>query len=69
MKRSLVLILAVMFVLGMVSCKKDYTCTCTIAGQTVPTEYMDVKKKDAEDACDAAQTAARLVDPNANCSL
>jgi len=42
------------------SCKKDYTCTCTIAGVKTSTTYEKVKKADAEDACSALSTAAAI---------
>ena len=40
----------------MTSCKKDYTCSCTVPGQSAPVEYKytKVKKADAETACKAA---------------
>lgn len=36
------------------SCKKDYTCNCTMQGVSYPIELKDVKKSDAKDACQAA---------------
>lgn len=36
------------------SCKKDYTCTCTMDNVNYPITLKDVKKKDAKDACNAA---------------
>jgi hypothetical protein len=52
-------ILSVAFLaLSLVSCKKDYTCTCTntstVAGSTTTTSeitYVDAKKADAKRAC------------------
>ncbi|WP_070137931.1 hypothetical protein [Crocinitomix algicola] len=38
----------------MTSCKKDYTCECTADGATYTYELKDVKKGDADDACDSA---------------
>lgn len=44
-------------VIGLTSCKKDWTCECTYSdptGDIVTTlEINDAKKKDAEAACDA----------------
>ena len=57
-------------VLGMValsSCKKDYTCECDIMDTTTSQVFKDVKKKDATDACDALSTAAAIVD--GSCSI
>lgn len=45
----------------MTSCKKDYTCACTIAGQTSNTVWTDIKKSDAQDACDALDVTATFV--------
>ena len=50
------LALGVVAFVSLASCKKDYTCTCTIDGESVATPYNDVKKSDAEDACDALNT-------------
>ena len=49
----------------MTSCKKDYTCSCTITGSTTPIEYKWTKitKKDATAACDALKIGG------ANCTL
>lgn len=49
-----VLAIAVLGVFGLASCKKDYTCTCTVDGESIKYELKDVKKKDAKDACDTA---------------
>lgn len=57
-----VLLIAAVAGMSMVSCKKDYTCTCkyTPAGgteQTYTYDLKDVKKSEAKDACDAAGSA------------
>lgn len=46
---------------GLTSCqkKKDYTCACTIFGQPVNYPILDVKKKDAEKACNAFEAQAK----------
>jgi hypothetical protein len=53
-----ILLVAAIAGLSMVSCKKDYTCTCTatIGGtaQTYTYPLNDVKKKDAKDLCNTA---------------
>lgn len=51
------------------SCKKDYTCACTILGQSSSSTMVDVKKKDAESACNSLETQAKLIDAAASCSL
>lgn len=60
---------AVMALVVLSSCKKDYTCTCTVLGTTSASEIKDSKKKDAEDACSALETTAKIVDPAASCSI
>jgi hypothetical protein len=59
MKKVLLVAVAGLFVLA--SCKKDYTCECTVTllgtSQTVSTEYKDVKKKDATETCDKSDVA------------
>lgn len=69
MKKVLMFSVSALFVLGLASCKKDYTCTCTISGTSTSTEILDSKKGDAEDACNALEVAARIGDPNASCNL
>jgi len=55
-----VILVAAKGVLALVSCKKDYTCSCTVSSSgsifgeftvVVDTVYQDSKKSDAEDAC------------------
>jgi hypothetical protein len=61
------------FVLGIAfsftSCKKDYTCTCTVDGFSYAYEFEKVKKADAEDACSSWETQYKIVDPAASRSL
>ena len=53
---------------SLTSCKKDYTCTCTIAGfDDTVTPLNDYKKSDAEDACDALNTSASTL--GGSCAL
>jgi hypothetical protein len=67
--KNLLLIVGILFVFGAVSCKKDYTCTCTILGIESKSEIKDAKKSDAEDACSALETAAKITDASASCSI
>lgn len=54
MKKTLLTLAAGAFLLSFASCKKDYTCTCTIPGSDPEVlEIKDAKKGDAKDACDA----------------
>jgi hypothetical protein len=73
MKKS-IFVVAGVAMLALASCKKDYTCECTvttmgIAVPTLPAEFKDVKKKDAEEACDALQTTYTVGGATASCSL
>ncbi len=47
--------------IALASCKKDYTCSCTILGQTTDSVIADSNKADAEDACDALNTSAAIL--------
>lgn len=51
------------------SCKKDYTCDCTVFGDPISVPVQNAKKKDAESACDAAETTYKNGDPSASCTL
>ena len=46
-------LLAVAVVAFFASCKKDYTCTCTLLGTTTTTDFPGLNKSDA----DAAKTS------------
>lgn len=63
--KNLLLIAAVLFAFSVTSCKKDYTCVCTVAGTSTDLEMEDVSKKDAEDACDELSDAS----PDVTCKL
>lgn len=58
MRKAFALV-AVVALVGMTSCKKDYTCTCTTTDSsgTIPTQTttrdFNAKKKDAKEACEA----------------
>ncbi len=42
-------LLAVAVVAFFASCKKDYTCTCTVFGTTTSTDFEGLSKSEAED--------------------
>ncbi len=69
MKNLMILAAAICMMVAFSSCKKDYTCSCTVAGTTILVEYEGVKKGDAEDACSAAEATYKLGDPEATCTL
>ena len=54
-------------VVALASCKKDYTCECTVLGQTVSSTIEKTTKSAATDSCDAANAAATLL--GGSCSL
>ena len=66
MKKGLMIIAAV-GLLAAVSCKKDHTCTCTVTSTgsilgdftvSADTVYSDMKKSDAEAACNTGDYSA-----------
>jgi capsular polysaccharide biosynthesis protein len=61
--KKIILSLAVVAIaaVSFTSCKKDYTCTCTILGQASSTTYEKTTKDDAQSKCDAANTGAALL--------
>jgi len=67
MKKVFSFLAVVVFIATFTSCKKDYTCTCTIAGVEQATPLDDMKKSDAEDACATLDTAAQLA--GGSCTL
>ena len=73
MKKSLLFLLTAGMMVGLVSCSKDYTCTCTadygLGDSTIAIMYDGVKKADAEDACATSETNLKIIDANASCTL
>lgn len=66
MKKVLLVAVAGLFVLA--SCKKDYTCDCTVDGDAISIPLKDTKKKDAEAACESAKTTYSIAGPT-TCTL
>ncbi len=59
MKKVFTFIAAVAIVASLSSCKKDYTCDCTVTAagiSTTSSSAITAKKSDAESACDAMAT-------------
>lgn len=65
MKKGIIIV-TVLGLLAIVSCKKDHTCSCTITSTgslfgditiTADTIYTDMKKKDAAAACDTGDAS------------
>ena len=58
MKKAFTLIAGIAFVAVLfTSCKKDYTCTCTITGGVSSSTTINASKKDATTACEAGTIA------------
>lgn len=68
-KMKKAILLGALGVFALASCKKDYTCTCKVNEQSIKIPLTDYKKKDAEDACDAAKTTYSNADANTTCTL
>ena len=67
MKKLASITLVAIFAIGFTSCKKDYTCTCTAAGQdNIVIPINNAKKDDATSICNAAQAT---YSPDYTCSL
>lgn len=50
--------------------KKDWTCSCTIAGATGSTPILDKKKSDAESACKSLEDQGNaMLAGSTSCSL
>ncbi len=68
MKKALTLFAGVALVAMLfTSCKKDYTCTCTVSGVSTTVTYSKVSKKDATTSCDASN--ATFVIAGGSCKL
>lgn len=53
MKKFLIISSLALFAASFISCKKDYTCECTIAGVASSSAPINkAKKDDAQTACD-----------------
>ena len=59
--KKVLLFAGVLFVFGATSCKKDYTCSCELAGTTTDSVIENSTKKDAEAACDEANATWALL--------
>ncbi len=70
MKKVLLVAIAGVFVLGLSSCKKDWTCACTSSGITAnAVTYPNTTKKAAKDACTSYETTAKIVAPSISCEI
>ncbi len=67
MKKSLLSAFGVALLLLATSCKKDYTCTCTVLGVSNDTPLNDYTKSDAKEACDKSSSSAAIL--GGSCTL
>ncbi|WP_157977045.1 hypothetical protein [Taibaiella helva] len=68
-RTSLLVLCCLLGILLVSSCKKDYTCTCTVERTKYIYEYPNQMKSEAKESCDQQDAAARMTDPNGNCTL
>lgn len=59
MKKILFPALAITMMVGFASCKKDYTCRCTVMGDVSTETYTNVSRSDAKDMCEAQDALAQ----------
>ncbi|HTN18604.1 MAG TPA: hypothetical protein VL092_13020 [Chitinophagaceae bacterium] len=58
--KKLVLAVAALGLISLTSCKKDYTCECTVSGLgSTSTTIKDTKKK-AKDACEKMSSSVSM---------
>lgn len=74
MKKATFLSIAVATLLvGLTSCQKDYTCSCTVnfgsGDSTFTFMYENSAEEDAEAGCASTETDYKIVDPGATCTL
>ena len=70
MKKLLFLAVAIASVTSLSSCKKDYTCTCTVSGISLGASDLGTQtKSDADATCTSMQTTYQVADPAATCVL
>ena len=63
------LILGLIVIAALASCKKERICTCTAGiGPSIEFKYNDTKKK-AKDACEAKEADMKKVSSDATCML
>lgn len=65
--KKLVLAVAALGLISLTSCKKEYTCACTIFGTTTEAKTAKVTKSDAKSQCEALDAQAKPFD--GSCSL
>lgn len=62
MKTFSLSLVALLMALSLVSCRKEYTCSCTFpnAELNVSESYKDLRKWEAEDLCESSDKVAAL---------
>lgn len=75
MKKVFFMALGMGMLVSLVGCKKEYSCECKTdfgflaSDSTITYTYESAKRKDAEDACAAAETGFKTADASATCTL
>lgn len=67
-----VLFVAAVAVLGLSSCKKDYTCSCTSASAPAFSKnfpYSKTTKANAKEACDTQETTYKAYASDVSCEV
>lgn len=59
MKKLIIAAVVVAGISAFTSCKKEWTCECTVFGLTADTTLTDMSKSDAKDYCDSQDAAAK----------
>jgi len=68
MKKTFAILAVVALFASTTSCKKDYTCTCTVSGlDDVVIPLNDYKKGDAETACELSDASYQIL--GGSCAL
>jgi hypothetical protein len=62
-------VIALMGAVLLPSCKKNYTCSCTVSQEQYVYTYNNETKGEAKNTCDAQGKAALQVDSVATCIL
>jgi hypothetical protein len=69
MMKKTILVLAIVTV-GLSSCRKDRSCTCTDGSNNLGTfNYTNVKKSEAKRYCQSNQTQYQTSNPGAVCTV
>lgn len=54
--KKVIFAIAALGLISLTSCKKDYTCECSMNGTVLSTTTLHAKKSDAKSACSASSS-------------